>query len=48
MRAGGRIVLALAHSAAILGIDGYVLCVEADTPGFAIIGMPGRRNRDCS
>lgn len=39
-------MLALAHSAAMLGIDGYVVRVEADsaagTPGFAIIGMPDR------
>jgi len=39
-------VLALAHSAAMLGIDGYVVRVEADsapgTPGFAIIGLPDR------
>jgi magnesium chelatase family protein len=39
-------VLALAHSAAMLGIDGYVVRVEADsapgTPGFTIIGLPGR------
>ena len=39
-------MLALAHSAAMLGIDGYVVRVEADsapgTPGFAIIGLPDR------
>jgi len=39
-------VLALAHSAAMLGIDGYVVRVEADsapgTPGFTIIGLPDR------
>jgi len=39
-------VLALAHSAAMLGIDGYVVRVEADsaagTPSFAIIGLPDR------
>lgn len=39
-------MLSLAHSAAMLGIDGYVVRVEADsapgTPGFAIIGLPDR------
>jgi magnesium chelatase family protein len=39
-------VLALAHSAAMLGIDGYVVRVEADsspgTPAFSIIGLPDR------
>ena len=39
-------MLALAHSAGMLGIDGYVVRVEADsaagTPGFAIIGLPDR------
>ncbi|MGP6159026.1 MAG: YifB family Mg chelatase-like AAA ATPase [Vulcanimicrobiaceae bacterium] len=39
-------MLALAHSAAMLGIDGYVVRVEADsapgTPGFALIGLPDR------
>ncbi len=39
-------MLALAHSAAMLGIDGYVVRVEADsaagTPSFAIIGLPDR------
>jgi magnesium chelatase family protein len=39
-------LLSLAHSAAMLGIDGYVVRVEADTaagtPGFAIIGLPDR------
>ena len=39
-------MLALAHSAAMLGIDGYVVRVEADsaagTPGFSIIGLPDR------
>jgi magnesium chelatase family protein len=39
-------VLALAHSAAMLGIDGYVVRVEADsaagTPGFSLIGLPDR------
>jgi magnesium chelatase family protein len=39
-------VLSLAFSAAMLGIDGYVVRVEADTspgtPGFAIIGLPDR------
>jgi magnesium chelatase family protein len=39
-------VLSLALSAAMLGIDGYVVRVEADsspgTPAFAIIGLPDR------
>jgi len=39
-------VLALAHSAAMLGIDGYVVRVEADsaagTPSFSLIGLPDR------
>ena len=39
-------MLALAYSAAMLGIDGYVVRVEADsspgTPGCAIIGLPDR------
>jgi DNA-binding transcriptional ArsR family regulator len=39
-------MLALAHSAAMLGIDGYIVRVEADsspgTPAFAIIGLPDR------
>ncbi len=39
-------MLALAHSAAMLGIDGYVVRVEADsaagTPGFSLIGLPDR------
>lgn len=39
-------MLALAYSAAMLGIDGYVVRVEADsapgTPGFALIGLPDR------
>ena len=39
-------MLALAHSAAMHGIDGYVVGVEADsapgTPAFAIIGLPDR------
>jgi magnesium chelatase family protein len=39
-------VLALTHSAAMLGINGYVVRVEADsapgTPGFSIIGLPDR------
>ncbi len=39
-------MLALAHSAAMLGIDGYVVRVEADsapgTPAFHIIGLPDR------
>jgi magnesium chelatase family protein len=43
---GGSPVLALAHSAAMLGIDGYVVRVEADsspgTPSFSIIGLPDR------
>jgi magnesium chelatase family protein len=43
-------VLALAHSAAMLGIDGYVVRVEADsapgTPGFDLIGLPDRALRE--
>jgi magnesium chelatase family protein len=39
-------MLSLAFSAAMLGIEGYVARVEADsapgTPGFAIIGLPDR------
>ncbi len=39
-------MLALAHAAAMLGIDGYIVRVEADssagTPSFSIIGMPDR------
>lgn len=39
-------MLALAFSAAMLGIDGYVVRVEADstpgTPGLALIGLPDR------
>src|SRR5690348_14811272 len=39
-------LLSLAFSAAMLGIDGYVVRVEADTspgtPAFAIIGLPDR------
>jgi len=39
-------MLALAHCAAMLGIDGYVVRVEADsspgTPSFSIIGLPDR------
>lgn len=39
-------MLALAFSAAMLGVDGYVVRLEADssagTPSFAIIGLPGR------
>jgi len=39
-------MLALAYSAAMLGIDGYVVRVEADsapgTPAFVIIGLPDR------
>src|SRR5579864_4668624 len=39
-------VLSLAFSAAMLGIDGYVVRVEADsapgTPAFTIIGLPDR------
>src|SRR5271156_5885593 len=39
-------VLALAPSAAMLGIDGYVVRVEADsaagTPSFSLIGLPDR------
>ncbi len=43
-------MLALAHSAAMLGIDGYVVRVEADsapgTPGFDLIGLPDRALRE--
>ncbi|HEY1729017.1 MAG TPA: YifB family Mg chelatase-like AAA ATPase [Candidatus Baltobacteraceae bacterium] len=43
-------MIALAHSAAMLGIDGYVVRVEADsapgTPGFAITGLPDRALRE--
>ena len=39
-------MLSLAFSAAMLGIEGYVVRVEADsspgTPGFSIIGLPDR------
>jgi len=39
-------VLALAHSAAMHGVDGYIVRVEADsapgTPAFTIIGLPDR------
>ncbi len=39
-------MLSLAYSAAMLGIEGYVVRVEADsaagTPGFSIIGLPDR------
>ncbi len=39
-------MLALAHSAAMLGVDGYLVRVEADsaagTPSFSIIGLPDR------
>jgi magnesium chelatase family protein len=39
-------LLALAFSSAMLGVDGYVVRVEADsssgTPGFIIIGLPDR------
>ena len=39
-------MLALAHSAAMLGVDGYVVRVEADsapgTPAFSLIGLPDR------
>ncbi len=39
-------MLSLAFSAAMLGIDGYVVRVEADsaagTPTFSIIGLPDR------
>jgi magnesium chelatase family protein len=45
-------VLALARSAAMLGIDGYVVRVEADsapgTPGFAIIGLPDRALKEAT
>ncbi len=39
-------MITLAHSAAMLGIDGYVVRVEADsaagTPSLSIIGLPDR------
>jgi magnesium chelatase family protein len=39
-------MLASAFSSAVLGIDGYVVCVETDSspgvPAFAIIGLPDR------
>lgn len=39
-------MLSLAFSAGMLGIEGYVVCVEADTsagtPAFSIIGLPDR------
>lgn len=39
-------MLALAHAAAMLGIDGYIVRVEADssagTPSFSVIGLPDR------
>jgi magnesium chelatase family protein len=43
-------MLSLAFSAAMLGIEGYVVRVEADssagTPSFAIIGLPDRALRE--
>jgi magnesium chelatase family protein len=40
------LVLALAFSAAMLGVDGYVVRIEADssagTPSLSIIGLPDR------
>jgi magnesium chelatase family protein len=43
-------MLSLAFSAAMLGIEGYVVRVEADssagTPAFAIIGLPDRALRE--
>jgi magnesium chelatase family protein len=45
-------MLSLAFSAAMLGIDGYVVRVEADsapgTPGFSIIGLPDRALSEAS
>jgi magnesium chelatase family protein len=43
-------MLSLAFTAAMLGIEGYVVRVEADsspgTPGLAIIGLPDRALTD--
>jgi magnesium chelatase family protein len=43
---GGVELLALSFSAAMLGVDGYVVRIEADssagTPSFSIIGLPDR------
>lgn len=43
-------MLSLAYSAAMLGIEGYVVAVEADssagTPSFSIIGLPDRALRE--
>jgi magnesium chelatase family protein len=45
-------MLAIAFSAAMLGIEGYVVRVEADsspgTPGLSIIGLPDRALREAS
>jgi magnesium chelatase family protein len=45
-------MLSLAFSAAMLGIEGYVVRVEADsapgTPGFSIIGLPDRALSEAS
>jgi magnesium chelatase family protein len=45
-------MLSLAFSAAMLGIEGYVVRVEADsapgTPGFTIIGLPDRALAEAS
>ncbi len=42
----GRRMIALAHSAAVAGIDAYVVRVETDsaagTPAFALVGLPDR------
>jgi hypothetical protein len=39
-------MIALAHSAAMFGVDGYVVRIEADspagTPSFSLIGLPDR------
>ena len=47
-----RDMLSLAFSAAMLGIEGYVVRVEADsapgTPGFTIIGLPDRALAEAS
>src|SRR5581483_2677971 len=45
-------MLSLAFSAAMLGIEGYVVRVEADsspgTPGFSIIGLPDRALKEAA
>ncbi|HKU80823.1 MAG TPA: magnesium chelatase domain-containing protein, partial [Candidatus Tumulicola sp.] len=45
-------MLSLAYSAAMLGIEGYVVRVEADsspgTPGISIVGLPDRALNEAS